>query len=772
MADKSIFSSMADLTKIFKDADKFTNSIEESLGNAAKSAERTGRGMAQATGQTTATVANQSAGSVTDTPGFKPGKNTTSNLPPGGGRFTSTGTAPANTPPVSAGITDGKGFDKIPGLGAIPFLGGVARATYQAMPTVNEAFQNEYLRNRAAFKGMGSSYGEAADIAKNLAGRGIINDPLDAIRGLNETGALGNNTAGISRSLAVGTNISPGIGMTGAAQGLTALNQGNNVNMLRMIGINVRDGATGSMRELDKIIDDLWNSLNRQKRGGSAITKSDLRLSLQPGNALASMLDQYFGNDPYLRKIVEEGLYAKAHGITDFMSHEQLRKSSALPDGILSKSKRDAASGQVIDVTTNSLVQGFEAANAVARTFSTTLASLARMPVFEQIMSVFGFTKGSFDTLAGMGNGLGGALLDAIPGLAEGGPTAKQNAYIVGERGPELFIPKTDGKIVPNHALSASDLNFAGFMHKGGDVTTTSGPGGSHSHPQKDKGTLHKHGSPAGQIANGGRQVPLDELRNVLRRNGWKTNEDVENGLKIIIEESSRKTNAENFEGADMSYGLFQINMKNDVPGNPGQGNRRRANYAKYGVVNDWDLYDIDKNARVAWDISSQGKNFKPWSTAARAGLNGPKYGRPRIDDPWYNSVVGKTWGVANKAVTKAGDVAGGVVDAVGNAVSGVVNTVGGAAGNVYDFIKGNVNLAKMFTELLNAIKSSMGNLALAGAREHGGPVSGSGGGYNINYGGVTVKINGANNMDERKLAQEIKKTLDYDALIRKVANH
>jgi len=137
MADKSIFSSMADLTKIFKDADKFTNSIEESLGNAAKSAERTGRGMAQATGQTTSTVANQSAGSVTDTPGFKPGKNTTSNLPPGAAKYTSTGTAPANTPPVTAGITDGKGFDKIPGLGAIPFLGGVARATYQAMPTVN-----------------------------------------------------------------------------------------------------------------------------------------------------------------------------------------------------------------------------------------------------------------------------------------------------------------------------------------------------------------------------------------------------------------------------------------------------------------------------------------------------------------------------------------------------------------------------------------------------------------------------------------------------------
>jgi len=766
MPDKSVFSSLADLTKVFKDADKYTNSIEESLGNAAKSGDRIGKSMSQATGQTTTSVANQSAGSVTDTPGFKPGKNTTSNLPPGAAKYTSTGTAPPNTPPVTAGITDGKGFDKIPFSG---LFGGVARATYQAMPTVNEAFQNEYLRNRAAFKGMGSSTGEAASIAKNLAGQGIVNDPLDAIRGLNESGALGNNTAGISRSLAVGTNISPGIGMTGAAQGLSALNQGNNVNMLRMIGINVRDGVTGSMRELDKIINDLWSSLNRQKRGGSAISKSDLRLSLQPGNALASMLDQYFGNDPYLRKIIEEGLYAKASGITDF-SHAQLTATGvdALPDGILSKSKRDAASGQVIDVFTNSLVQGFEAANSIARTFSTTIANLYRVPGFQQIMYAMGIGKGTFDTLAGMGNGLGGAVLD-IAGLAEGGPTSKQNAYIVGERGPELFIPKTDGRIVPNHALSANDLNFAGFMHRGGDVTTTPGPDGSHGHPQKDKGTLHKHGIPAG---GGGYQIPHESLRGILRAAGWKTNEDIENGIRIIGKESGRVANKENFEGADMSYGLFQINMKNDVPGNQGMGNRRRADYAKYGVHQDWDLYDPIKNARAAWAISSEGRNYKPWSTAAAAGLNGPKYGHPRMDDPWYNSVVGKTWGVANKVVTKAGDVAGGVVDAVGNAASGVVDKVGGAFGNVYDFIKNNVNLAKLFKELVDALNLAKNDAKLAGAREHGGPVSGSGGGYNINYGGVTIKVNGSNNWDERKLAQEIKKTLDYDALIRKVANH
>lgn len=36
---------------------------------------------------------------------------------------------------------------------------------------------------------------------------------------------------------------------------------------------------------------------------------------------------------------------------------------------------------------------------------------------------------------------------------AEGGPVASQTSYIVGERGPELFIPDHAGTIIPNHQL-------------------------------------------------------------------------------------------------------------------------------------------------------------------------------------------------------------------------------------------------------------------------------------------------------------------------------
>lgn len=60
---------------------------------------------------------------------------------------------------------------------------------------------------------------------------------------------------------------------------------------------------------------------------------------------------------------------------------------------------------------------------------------------------------------AGSGGLFGGAI---IPGfLAMGGTAASGKPYIVGERGPELFVPNSSGTIVPNNQLIQSK-NFAG----------------------------------------------------------------------------------------------------------------------------------------------------------------------------------------------------------------------------------------------------------------------------------------------------------------------
>lgn len=55
---------------------------------------------------------------------------------------------------------------------------------------------------------------------------------------------------------------------------------------------------------------------------------------------------------------------------------------------------------------------------------------------------------------SGFGTGLAYGNMDIGGFLAEGGPARSGVPYIVGERGPELFVPNTAGAVVPNHAMA------------------------------------------------------------------------------------------------------------------------------------------------------------------------------------------------------------------------------------------------------------------------------------------------------------------------------
>lgn len=51
---------------------------------------------------------------------------------------------------------------------------------------------------------------------------------------------------------------------------------------------------------------------------------------------------------------------------------------------------------------------------------------------------------------------IGSLFGNILPGKADGGPVYSGAPYIVGERGPELFVPSASGTIVPNHALKSA----------------------------------------------------------------------------------------------------------------------------------------------------------------------------------------------------------------------------------------------------------------------------------------------------------------------------
>jgi len=54
-------------------------------------------------------------------------------------------------------------------------------------------------------------------------------------------------------------------------------------------------------------------------------------------------------------------------------------------------------------------------------------------------------------------------------GLAKGGPAKAGQPYIIGEEGPEIFVPKQSGVVLPNSALQGMNAGGPGVM--GGGVT-------------------------------------------------------------------------------------------------------------------------------------------------------------------------------------------------------------------------------------------------------------------------------------------------------------
>lgn len=54
---------------------------------------------------------------------------------------------------------------------------------------------------------------------------------------------------------------------------------------------------------------------------------------------------------------------------------------------------------------------------------------------------------------------LSGAL--GLPGRATGGPVSPGNAFLVGERGPELFVPTSSGQVAPIAGARARDVRVS-----------------------------------------------------------------------------------------------------------------------------------------------------------------------------------------------------------------------------------------------------------------------------------------------------------------------
>ena len=84
------------------------------------------------------------------------------------------------------------------------------------------------------------------------------------------------------------------------------------------------------------------------------------------------------------------------------------------------------------------------------------IKDLIEMSVYQNLVKpLFGMMGAAGGPFGALGSMLFGGF------RAAGGPVASGTAYVVGERGPELFVPNTAGRIVPNGAGGGGDMHVS-----------------------------------------------------------------------------------------------------------------------------------------------------------------------------------------------------------------------------------------------------------------------------------------------------------------------
>ena len=127
-----------------------------------------------------------------------------------------------------------------------------------------------------------------------------------------------------------------------------------------------------------------------------------------------------------------------------------LEGNAALKEKIGLQKESEALFKKIATTIENGLVDGIMSAidgtKSLSESLSGVLKQLGRMFLTAGI--------GSFN-VGGKG---GSGLLGLIPGLANGGPATAGRPYVVGERGPELFVPNRSGTVVPNGAMGGASV--------------------------------------------------------------------------------------------------------------------------------------------------------------------------------------------------------------------------------------------------------------------------------------------------------------------------
>lgn len=116
---------------------------------------------------------------------------------------------------------------------------------------------------------------------------------------------------------------------------------------------------------------------------------------------------------------------------------------------------------------------GFEDLRSVALAVLADIAASAIRNGLDSILGRRGEDGGHGGLLTAIGSVLGSVL--GAPGRATGGPVSPGRAYLVGERGPELFVPTASGSVATSQAATR-DVRIALSIKVSGNAPTADAP--------------------------------------------------------------------------------------------------------------------------------------------------------------------------------------------------------------------------------------------------------------------------------------------------------
>ena len=236
----------------------------------------------------------------------------------------------------------------------------------------------------------------------------------------------------------------------------------------------------------DKVLKERVSELKDQERvdyfKGQGYRDSDAQKLMEGEKELRKQSEQLLANykliekfrskfttdsEPY--KVLTEALRDMHVQMDNLNKSADTFKDTFDPDGRM-KDQLDELIGtinnELASAMQNALLATIEAAVTGADDLDKKLQGIAQqlLKTLSQILM-----QAAIASALGPGGFIGGPK--GIPGFrAKGGPVSSNEPYIVGEKGPELFVPKDNGTIVPNNRLAEAMEKLAEPRMAGGDV--------------------------------------------------------------------------------------------------------------------------------------------------------------------------------------------------------------------------------------------------------------------------------------------------------------